>query len=79
MRDIHNGVSRLDYSSLSFRPPCDCRGEASFNHNKAPFLHEKGHHFSTMKAPFMREDRGMITPLSTQRTFARDCNFVVDV
>ena len=45
----------------------------------APFMHEKGHHFSTMKAPFMREDRGMITPLSTQRTFARDCNFVVDV
>ena len=43
------------------------------------FLHEKGHHFITIKAPFMREDRGMITPLSTQRTFARDYNFVVDV
>ena len=45
----------------------------------APFSHEKGHHFSTMKAPFLREDRGTITPLSNQRTFARDCNFVVDV
>ena len=79
MRDIHNRASKLDYSSLSFRAQCLCRGEASFHHNEAPFLHEKGHHFSTIKAPFMREDRGMITPLSTQRTFARDYNFVVDV
>ena len=68
MRDIHNLASRLDYSSLSFRAPCVCRGEALFNHNNGTFYARKGHHFSTMKAPFMSEDRGTITPLSNSRT-----------
>ena len=42
MRDIHNLASRLDYSSLSFRAPCLCPGEASFNHNNGTFYARKG-------------------------------------
>ena len=65
MRFIYNLSSRLYYSSLSFRAPCLCPGEASFNHNNGTFfMHEKGHSFTRVKALFMSEDRGTKTPLS---------------